>query len=151
MGFYISFNIEGEQQISRRLGILAGRVSDWTPAFEATATTLVALFSGEVFETEGSVIDESWAPLSAKYAKQKSKKYAGKGLLEATGTMRNGFVSFADASSARVWNDVEYFKYHQSNQPRNKIPRRVMMKLADQQRETVVKIFQSYFQQIISK
>lgn len=150
MSFYIAFTIEGDKELSRSLSGMAERLQDWTPAFEKTATTLVDLFSGEVFDTEGAIFGDSWAQLSENYAKQKAKKYPGMGILQATGSMRNGFVSFASANVARVWNEIEYFKYHQSNKPRRKIPRRVMMKLGDNQKETVIKIFQDYLQQIIN-
>lgn len=143
-GFTISWNIEGEQQLSRRLTGLAERIRDMTPAFQETAITLQDLFATQVFETQGAVIDEHWDPLSPTYEARKAKKYPGKGILEATGAMREGFLSLWRPDMAKVWNQVEYFKYHQSNQPRGKIPRRVMMKLAENQREQVVKIFQTF-------
>jgi phage gpG-like protein len=148
---HLSWTIEGVTQLSRNLLILASRVKDWTPAFEATAYELKNLFSGEVFDTEGSVIEESWAPLSKAYAYRKAQKYPGKGILEATGKMRNGFMTLWRPDMAAVWNEVEYFKYHQSNQPRtSNLPRRVMMKLAGAQREMVVKIFHTYFSSVVN-
>lgn len=149
--FHLEWSIEGEKQLSRNLLIMANRVSDWTPAFRETATDLKSIFSQDVFNSEGSVIDEHWAPLSKAYAYQKALKYPGKGILEATGRMRSGFQTEWRADYAKVWNDIEYFKYHQSNKPRNVLPRRVMMKLADSQRTMVVKIFHSYFHEIVTK
>ena len=151
MSFYLSWTIEGEKQLSRNLLLLADKVRDWTPAFEETAYTLKNIFQNDVFASEGSVIEEHWSPLKKAYALQKAKKYPGKGLLEATGTMRNGFMTLWRPDMAMVWNDVEYFKYHQSNQPREKMPRRVMIKLAEAQRTQVVRIFNTYFQSVIGK
>lgn len=148
-GFYISWTIEGEKQLSRNLLLVASRVKDWTPAFAETAYTLKDLFSNGVFETEGAAIDEHWAPLSKAYAYRKAQKYPGKGILEATGAMRNGFMTLWRPDMAAVWNEVEYFKYHQSNKPRHVLPRRVMMKLAEAQRTQVVKIFHSYFAEVV--
>jgi phage gpG-like protein len=148
-GFYLSWTIEGEMQLSRRLVLIAGKVKDWTPAFAETAYTLKNIFSNEVFATEGGAIEEHWSPLSKGYAFQKAKKFPGKGILEATGKMRNGFMTLWRPDMAAVWNDVEYFKYHQSNQPRTKMPRRVMMKLAQEQRTQVVKIFHTHFAQVV--
>jgi phage gpG-like protein len=149
-GFSISWEIEGEKQLSRKLLLMASRVKDWTPAFEQTAYELKNLFSQDVFATEGAVINEHWAPLSKAYAYQKAKKYPGKGILEATGKMRNGFMTLWRPDMAAVWNEVEYFKYHQSNKPRTKLPRRVMMKLDIRQREQVVKIFHTHFSQVVN-
>lgn len=128
---------------------MSDKVRDWTPAFREAAQTLKSIFENDVFESQGAIIDEHWSPLKKGYAIQKAKKYPGKGILEATGNMRSGFMTLWRPDMAAVWNKVEYFKYHQSNQPRSSnLPRRVMMKLADSQREQVVKIFHTYFNQI---
>lgn len=148
-GFSLSFSIEGEQQLSRRLHILADRIKDWSPAFEETAYTLKSIFSKEVFDTQGAVINERWSPLSKAYAYRKEKRYPGKGILEATGAMKNGFMTLWRPDMAAVWNEIEYFKYHQSNQPRHKLPRRVMMKLGQSQRTQIVRIFNTHFQRVV--
>jgi phage gpG-like protein len=148
-GLTLSFTIEGEKQLSRTLLMIADRVKDWTPAFEQAAMDLKTIFSTEVFETQGAVIEEHWQGLSPNYAAQKAKRYPGRGVLEASGTMRNSFMSLVRPDMLGIWNKAEYFKYHQSNRPRTKIPRRVMIKLANAQKELVVKIFHTYFQQAI--
>jgi len=145
MAFQISWTIEGEKQLSRRLLIVAKNVKDWTPAFRETAMTLKNVFSNDAFRTQGTAIEESWSPLKKAYALQKARKYPGKGILEATGKMRGGFMTLWNTDMAKVWNDIAYFKYHQSNRPRTKLPRRVMMKLGYRQRDEVVKIFHTYF------
>lgn len=150
MSFSLSWEIEGEKQLSRNLLVLADRIKDWTPAFKETGITLKNIFEDDVFNTDGGVINENWAPLSKAYAYKKAKMYPGKGILEATGAMRNGFMTLWRPDMAMVWNKVEYFKYHQSNKPRNVLPRRVMIKLADQQRTQVVKIFHSYFHKMVT-
>jgi phage gpG-like protein len=151
MSFNLSWTIEGETQLSRNLLLLAEKVKDWTPAFEQTAYELKSTFQNEVFDTEGGAIEESWAPLSKAYAYAKAKKYPGKGILERTGTMRNSFMTLWRPDMAAVWNDCEYFKYHQSNQPRHVLPRRVMIKLAEAQRMQVVRIFTTYFSEVVHK
>ncbi len=151
MGFQLQWSIEGDQQLSRVLLLAAEKVKDWTPAFKETALELKSIFSNEVFTSQGAAIDEKWSPLKKAYALRKSKAYPGKGILEATGKMRNGFLTLWRPDMAKVWNEVEYFKYHQSNQPRTKLPRRVMMKLANSQKVVVVKIFHTYFQAVLSK
>lgn len=148
-GFYLSWEIEGDVQLSRNLQLLASRVKDWTPAFAETADVLKQVFSGDAFDTEGRAIGESWAPLSKAYAYRKQKMFPGKGILEATGKMRNGFLTLYRGDMAAVWNDVEYFKYHQSNKARAKLPRRAMMKLAQEQRRVVVRIFNTHFQSLV--
>lgn len=150
MPYALSWSIEGEKQISRNLLIIADQVKDWTPAFKESADLLKRTFSGPVFDTEGAAIQEHWSPLSKAYAYRKAQKYPGKGILERTGAMRNGFMTLWRPDMAMVWNKVEYFKYHQSNKPRHKLPRRVMMKLGQMQRTQVVKVFHSHFHSVVN-
>ena len=130
-------------QLSRTLMGVAENCRDWSVALSESVDQLTSIFSTDVFETEGAAIDEQWAPLSRAYALRKQKKYGDVGILEATGDMKDSFQSSFDPTSAAIWNTAIYFKYHQSNQPRSKIPRRVMMKLTDSLKEMVVKNFQA--------
>lgn len=150
MSYAVTWSIEGEKQLSRNLVIMADRIEDWTPAFQDTAETLKDTFSKDVFSSEGSVIQERWSPLSQAYAYRKAQKYPGKGILEATGTMKNSFMTLWRPDMAMVWNDIAYFKYHQSNKPRSKLPRRVMMKLGNSQKTMVMKIFHNYFHKAVT-
>lgn len=150
MSYSVAWSIEGEKQLSRNLLIMAERVKDWSPAFRETAQSLKLVFSNDVFNTEGAAIQEHWSPLSKAYAYRKAQKHPGKGILEATGTMKNSFMTLWRPDMAMVWNKVEYFKYHQSNKPRHNLPRRVMMKLGMDQKTQVVKIFHSHFHSVVS-
>ena len=145
MAFYLKFSIEGVTELSRKLELMASKIKDWTPAFKETAMTLKNVFSEDVFKTRGAIIEENWSALSKAYAYRKSKKYPGAGILEATGRMKAGFMTLYRADQMQIWNEVNYFKYHQSKLPRTKIPRRVMMKLASAQRKQVMDIFHNYF------
>ena len=146
----LKFGIEGELQLSRAFEGIAVGMADWSPSMEQSLTSLKEIFSGEVFDTEGEAIDESWSPLSKAYALQKAKKYPDTGILEATGVMRNSFVGQFDATSMQIWNSAMYFKYHQSSEPRSKMPRRIMMKLTENLKQTVVKIFHQQVNDIIN-
>lgn len=137
----LKFGIEGELQLSRAFQGISVSMQDWAPSMNESVTMLKEMFSGDVFDTEGEAIDESWSPLSRAYAKQKEKKFGDAGILQATGTMRGSFVSQFDSTSAQIWNSAMYFKYHQSKEPRIKIPRRVMMKLTENLKQAIVKIF----------
>lgn len=144
----LSFDIQGEQALSRRLRITSERVKNWTPAFKDTAIKLKDVFSNESFRTKGAVIGKPWSPLSRAYAARKAKLYPNKNTLEARGRMRQSFQTLWKADMAQVWNTAPYFAYHQSNKPRAKLPRRAMMWLAERQRQQVVKIFHTYFRKI---
>lgn len=134
----LEFEIEGEKQLSRRFrGIsLAGK--DWKRTFQKVGNDLTGLFSGSVFETRGAEIGERW----------KARKGGGSWpLLERSGKMRRGFMFEAKSDSLQVYNITDYFKFHQSNKPRKKLPRRVMMKIDDKRRNMVVQTFHKDIQE----
>jgi phage gpG-like protein len=146
----ISWTIEGEVQLSRRLRGVGEGVKNWQPAFKDASDELKKVFSNDVFETQGRAIGVTWPPLSPSTLRDKTRRgFGGKGPLERSGAMRRGFQSVAKTDYAKVWNSLAYFKYHQSNKPRTKIPRRVMMRLGNAQREMVVRTFQRYFKELM--
>jgi phage gpG-like protein len=147
----ISWSIEGEQQLLRRLRGIRAEAADWRPAFDQASKELQDIFANDVFQSQGRAISTRWEPLSPEYAARKARKYPGKGILEATGRMRNSFKRMFRPDMGAVWNTAEYFKYHQSNKPRRKLPRRMMMYLGHEQRELVVKIFHTHFQRKIDR
>lgn len=145
MSISIEWNIEGGKELSRTLRGIGDGIKDWTPAFKETADDLASVFANEVFDTRGQVIGEKWPPLKPAYLAQKLKQGFPADPLVKTGKMRASFQKLFKADFAEVWNSAEYFKYHQSKQARKIIPRRVMMKLGEQQKQLVVKIFHTYW------
>lgn len=143
----LRFSIDGEMQLSRNLEAISVNISDWTPAFEQTGDYLMGVFQDDVFETEGQAIEETWDALTAAYAARKEKQYGDQGILQATGTMRNSFWKQIDTTSLIIGNDTPYFKFHQSNEPRTKLPRRAMLKLTNDMKQQIVSLFQ---QQILA-
>ena len=128
----IEFSLEGQKQLIRRFrGIeLAG--NNWKSTFAKIGKDLTGCFSGPVFETKGAEIGEPW--------KKRTKAYPWS-ILERTGRMRHGFKYNAKRMSVKIWNITDYFKYHQSNKPRRKLPRRVMMKLDNKRKTNIMKRF----------
>jgi len=53
------------------------------------------------------------------------------------------------SEQAVIHNTAEYFKYHQSRQPRSRLPRRAMMALGNNQKAEIVRFFQAYIQYVI--
>ena len=149
-GFQISWTIEGEKQLSRTLQGLSTSVKDFRKPLTQSANRLISVFSRDVFDSEGGAIAEKWARLSPHTVAQKARLgYGSKGILERTGKMRRSFDSVVESTQAVIGNTAEYFKYHQSNQARSgRLPRRVMMKLAENQKQMVVKFFQDYIRNL---
>lgn len=151
MGLQLEWYIEGEKQLSRVLLDLRGDTTKLFGAFNESAAKLRTQFEKEVFDSRGSSIGESWKPLSPVTLARKARSGYGSHPLIATGAMRRSFRHAATNEFGAVFNTAEYFKYHQSNRPRKKLPRRVMMKLGNNQREMVIKVFQKHIFKSLKK
>ncbi len=145
MSMDLTWSIEGETQLVRRLEKITASTKEATPAFQQASDYLKRVFSQDVFASNGGAIGETWAPLKPKYLAQKVSQGYPADILVRTGAMKNAFMSLVKSDSATIWNGMQYFKYHQSKEPRSKLPRRVMMKLGNNQKEFVVKIFHTYW------
>lgn len=146
MSFQLAWSIEGEQQLLRNLRGVSESMGDWTGAFRKTVRDLKRVFANEVFTTEGQAIEETWSPLTPQYLAEKRKAGFTGGTLVRTGKMQKAFKSQFNPNSGTVWNAVKYSKYHQSNKPRSSnLPRRAIMKLGNDQKTMVVKIFHTHF------
>lgn len=146
MSLQLSWQIEGRQELSRVLKEIGDGVKDWTPAFRESAEELTKIFANDVFSTRGEAIGEKWKPLKPSYlAKKIEDGYPADPLIR-KGDMKRNFKSLFKPDMAEIWNATAYFKYHQSDKPRtSNLPRRVMMKLGEQQKQLVVKIFHTYW------
>jgi phage gpG-like protein len=146
----IEWTIEGEKQLSRRLQMVSTGLSDFTDAFKRTAEYLKDAFE-DSFDTQGKNIGVTWPKLAQSTIKQKSRNYPGAPMMVRTGVLRNGFMNLYKTDMAMVWNSVNYFKYHQSNKSRARLPRRIMMNLGNEQKESVVKFFQAYILKTVGR
>lgn len=141
----LRFEIEGEKLIARRFEILEDTVKDWSQTFEEIGADLVKTFQMN-FQSSGALLEKPWAPLSPRTIEQKLKAGYPADILIRTGTMRDSFSKEFGPMYVMVNNPVTYFKYHQSNRPRTKLPRRVMIALTNNMRNEIVKRFQARLQ-----
>ncbi len=142
MGFQLEWSIEGEKQVSRVLIGMGSALRDYTQPFTQSAQYLKETFSKDVFETQGAAIGEKWKRLSPYTVAQKARRGLPLEPLVGSGKMRDSFVTIVTSEQAVVRNTAPYFPFHQSNKPRSRLPRRVMMKIGENQKEQVVRYFQ---------
>jgi len=128
----IRFSIEGDEQLIRKFRGVEIKGKDWKGTFKKIGNDLTKVFSGPVFETRGREIGEPWKP------RKISQPWP---LLQRTGRMRKGFKFNAKRTSLEVYNITKYFKYHQSKDPRRRLPRRIMMKLDEKRKTNIMKRF----------
>lgn len=141
---HIRVKISGDKDVRQMLHNIGLDVTELRPAMQEVGKYLKDFYSGEVFASRGQVIGERWPRLSEPYASYKARRYR-KGILVATGTMQKSFSYSTTNMSATITNTAPHFVYHQSTEPRTKIPRRAMMKLedGDERYNMVVKIIES--------
>ncbi len=153
MNMLLRWELEGEVQLSRRLRGIGDQLKDWRPAFRRATNELKSTFSNDVFQTQGTAVGaKKWAPLKPQYLAQKRKRGFSGGTLVATGQMKNSFQTIVKSDLGAVWNSIYYFKYHQSNRPRRKLPRRIIMRLGNNQRQLIIRIFQeTFFQKVLKR
>jgi len=97
------------------------------------------------FPAEGTVFEEKWPALSPITLKIKEKKgFGGQPMMVRTGRLRDSFISHIEAIAngrgvASVSNSTPYAILHQQGVGR--LPRRVLLKLAERQRSGITDIF----------
>lgn len=144
--FQLEWHIEGEKQVSRVLVGVKNNVSNLREPLSNSADLLKRTFQGDVFQSLGAAIGERWRPLSPVTIARKARQgmpYPSRPL-HGTMKMKNSFYTVVSSDQAVIGNNAAYFKYHQSNQPRKRLPRRIMMKIDNQRKEAIVKIFHTY-------
>lgn len=131
-GLKMDLRIQGDEQVKKMLSGIGLDLSDLRGVMDDVGKGAVRYFSGPVFLSRGQVLGQSWPRLSSAYAKRKAKQYAGRPILVATGRMQRRFIHTPTATSVMITNTDPKFRYHQSTEPRRKIPRRAMIGLSDQ-------------------
>ena len=136
----LNVTLEGEKQLSRRLMTIPTDISNWKiPLFR---------IGGEI---RGS-IDENFSQRGALFGRLVPRKdNLPHPLLEKTGAMRRNFKQSLGPDYIEIFNPTAYFKYHQSNKPRKKIPRRVMMKIDDERKRFIQREFQKHINDALRK
>lgn len=88
----LRLQVNGTQQVERKLHIAADHVSDFSPAFRDIKNSFIR-YQRQEFATEGAYGGYAFAPLTPKYAKWKAKHHPGKRILEIGGDLRKSMTS----------------------------------------------------------
>lgn len=137
MGLPLEFTIQGEKQMSVELGIAADHLSDFSQPMRKTSVIMM------------NAVQENYDGRGSRFGKWKPRKPTNPPqthpLLEKSGKMRRSMYKESGQNHALVSNkDTKKFRVHQSNEPRSKIPRRVMLAMDDRMNTDIVKVFQAY-------
>ncbi len=129
----LSFDIQftGIEEAVSKLQNYKELLQDLQPEYEIIGSWWLDFEEVNVFESEGDALDVSWPPLSPVYLAQKNKVYPGRGILEASGTLRYSFEKITSSEMLILLNRTPYGVY--LNYGTSKMPPRVFMKLGQEQ------------------
>lgn len=133
MAFRLQMSLEGETQIDRILGITVDGVKDFRQPLEQSKVIILDRVQ-QNFDKRGSMFG-GWP------ARKVNRPWP---LLEQTGKMRRSFKGDVTSTQLTVGNTDDKFKFHQSNKPRTKLPRRIMLQVDSTSAILITKAFQAY-------
>lgn len=136
----ITIEVVGDKRIQERLKRLGSGMYQLDNAFRQIGQYLATYFGNEGFASQGSVFGLSWNRLNPTYSIWKSKHFPGRGPLVRTGKMQDSFTFHSGSQGVAITNTAPYFKYHQSQSARSKLPRRSMMGVNDRNKAMVAKL-----------
>ncbi len=146
----LSFQLEGQQVLSRNLRILADGIEDMRPEFKEIGD-MIEKSAQTNFENEGSEGGGKWKSLSPATVKARQKKTwyyknspsgasANWPILRWTGRLASSFVKNPGKMEVAVWNNAPYYKYHQSKNRSGKLPRRLILELKQNDKRDIVAV-----------
>lgn len=152
----ITVEVKGDKQVQRKLRALGQSVNDLSYAMDRIGDEAARYFSGPAWDSQGGVFGEKWPALSpitliarghnvvarnkgdaqfGGFLLNRRMQSGGGGLIGSSsilplvdsGEMRDSFTYKAGKQQVVISNKKDYFKYHQSSKPRQRIPRRRMI------------------------
>jgi hypothetical protein len=146
--FRVSMTIEGDVVIDRVLQGIEDRARDLTPVWPRVVEIFRRIVA-KAFETEGASTGAPWPQLKPRT--QADRKRLGlppaHPILQRTGALlraltigEGAFVATTPSSMRYIVSEQEagHFKYHQSNRPRTRLPRRAPVLLTADDRTALV-------------
>lgn len=130
----LTVEIKGGKELARKLGRFGMDILDLSDSMNQSGRYLSRFFAGEVFASRGRVIGKPWPQLHPSYAVYKAEQWPGRPPLIRTGLMNRSFKHSAERLGAELWNEAEYFDYHQDGRG---VPQRVMMAVDDTRAQRV--------------
>jgi phage gpG-like protein len=142
--FRILWRIEGVPELSRVLALTHSKVSNFKKPLWSSAKLILQDVERN-FTTEGGLVG-GWTPLAESTIRDRIRQgYGGAHpILQRTGALRKSFYSLVDSKRAVITSKSPYFGYHQSRQPRKRIPRRAMLVLTERTRQNIVEQFHKF-------
>lgn len=151
---HVNITLEGDQLIVRKFRGIAERADNISPEAWDELLDVFFAITGEAFDTEGgSTTEGAWPDLAeTTIAERRRQGFPPGPILDRTGLL-SGAVSGEDPEGMHVVKGpnflsasvlVEYFKYHQSTQPRTRLPRRAMISFTQDDKHAMLRPIRLY-------
>lgn len=137
----ITITISGDKEVIKKLGNLEKIFGSWRGELKDSTDFMKKYYSTRVFDLEGQMFGNRWAPVRPVYDTFKRTHALLFGTLQFSGKMQGSFDSSVTDTEGEVSNSASYFVYHQSSAPRSKLPRRRMIGIDDTQKKYVLQVF----------
>jgi hypothetical protein len=131
--FRMTATLEGDVLVDRMLQGMEDRIRDVGPAWAKVVEAFQAIVA-RAFATEGASTGAPWPQLARRTQMQRARLGfpPAHPILERRGTLKRALTTGEGAyvrtsptsMDYLLSSEVGYFKYHQSNQPRTRLPRR---------------------------
>lgn len=148
----IRLTLEGDIVLDRMLQGMEDRARDLTPAWPGVVRAFREIV-GRAFATEGASTGSPWPPLTERTQRDRATEgfEPQHPILQRTKTLMRslvvgdsgGFVH-TRPDALEIGTNVEYFPYHQSNQPRARLPRRAPVLLTMDDRHALMRPVRLY-------
>jgi len=146
----IGFSIEGVGELVSDFVFIGKQLKNFSQPLKKSNSLLRRAIDVN-FKSEGTEFGEPWKPLSPVTLKQKSRlRFGQKQSLVRTGKMKRGFGSKLSTNNLEIFNPTSYFPFHQSNKPRKKLPRRIMLKIDEKRRNEILRQFTIFLNKTVS-
>ena len=145
MSFQLTFEVDGDVQLSRSFSRWADDVKDLKGAFEQIAKDFHQVVEKKQFESQGSYGSGGWVPLNPAYAEWKARNFPGKSIMVLSGLLKESLLgdnpwSIKDIQplEMRLGTRLKYAVYHQRGT--RKTPRRPVVELTESDKTRWTKI-----------
>lgn len=153
--FRFRFEIAGEVLMDRGIARFSDGLADYRPVWPVIEDDFYSAEATQ-FKSEGAWggAGEAWQELSAEYQGWKEQHYPGQPILQRTGALYAsltgegaGAVKIEERKKLTLGSSVPYGIYHQSTDPRTRLPRRPPVQFPEAFKRKVMAHIQQYLVQ----
>lgn len=110
---HITVRVVNLDATADKLKILRSKFNDFSAALTTLSGMLIKFYGDTNFISSGSALGESWDPLKSNTIREKTRQWPGRGILERSGDLKEGFEGDVSPMMLQITNPVDYFLFHQ--------------------------------------